>query len=100
MSWKPSRAMAMNAAFLLKDFAQLILDDIQRDGLAGKRGDGGNAHESAFESADAPRLAIVRGASVEAAELNTVQGGEHAEENHNGQNRDHGRLVSAKVKTA
>ncbi len=40
------------AAFFLKDFAQLILDDIQGDGLAGKRGDGGDAHEGTFESAN------------------------------------------------
>jgi CheY-like chemotaxis protein len=39
-------------------------------------------------------------ASVEAAELEAVQAGEDAEEDDDGQDRDHGRLVSAKVRTA
>ena len=53
-----------------------------------------------LESPVAPRALRAALASVEAAELKAVQAGEHAEEDDDGQDRDHGRLVSAKVKTA
>ena len=52
------------------------------------------------ESPITPRALRDALASVEAAELEAVQAGENAEENKNSQDRDHGRLVSAKVKTA
>lgn len=52
------------------------------------------------ESPVTPRALRAALASVEAAELKAVQAGEHAEEDENSQDRDHGRLVSAKVKTA
>jgi CheY-like chemotaxis protein len=52
------------------------------------------------ESPVTPRALRAALASVEAAELKAVQAGENAEEDDDSQDRDHGRLVSAKVRTA
>jgi CheY-like chemotaxis protein len=52
------------------------------------------------ESPVTPRALRDALASVEAAELEAVQTGENAEEDEHSQDRDHGRLVSAKVRTA
>ena len=52
------------------------------------------------ESPVTPRALREALASVEAAELEAVQAGENAEEDKHSQDRDHGRLVSAKVRTA
>lgn len=85
---RPDAGLFVAAAKWARDLGGRLTADRQGEGLT---------LSLIFPAAPSPLAAMDL---VEAAELEAVEAGEHAEEDEDGQDRDHGRLVSAKVRTA